>query len=158
MWTRIRRARLRGLIEGLVQRVRAESLNAVAHDDVERFQDYGFAANAVEGQGLVIEAGGHTIVVRMDRLAERPNLPSYVVAVWHKEGHSIHLKAGRIIQLDCDTLNINASAAVNINTPTVSLSNDLIINGTSLRVNGVEHVAHHHGGVSTGGANTANLA
>ena len=89
----LRRARIRNLKEGLVQSARIEALENDAKDDAERFQDYGFAANVVDGQGLVINAGGHTIVLRMDRLAERPQLPAFEVRVWHKEGH--HVEIGR---------------------------------------------------------------
>lgn len=55
----MRRARLRGLIEGPVQKVRAESTELHGRDAVERIQDYGFSAQPVEGQGLVISGGGH---------------------------------------------------------------------------------------------------
>ena len=48
----IRRARLRGLKEGDVQRVRAEGLENQSHDDSERFQDYGFAGNYVIGANI----------------------------------------------------------------------------------------------------------
>ena len=53
----LRRARMRGLVEGLVQRLRVEALDDDAKDDAERWQDYGFAGNPGEGQGLVINVG-----------------------------------------------------------------------------------------------------
>ena len=117
----LRRARLRGLVDGKVQTTRAESLDDQAHDDAERHQDYGFAGNPVDGQGLVMHVGGHTIVVRMDRIAERPQLAAYEVSVWHKEGHRVTLKAGRLVQVDCDHLVINASQDVTINTATMTV-------------------------------------
>lgn len=172
----LRRARIRGLREGLVQKARVEALDDSAHDDAERFQDYGFAANPVDGQGLQIEVGGHTLVIRMDRLAERPQLPAYEVAIWHKEGHMVRLRAGRLVQVDCDQLVINASASVAINSPNVSVtassgvtlttpgvaaSGDVSAAGTvsaptvaaasSLKVAGKEMAGHVHGGVDTGG-------
>ncbi|WP_198084980.1 phage baseplate assembly protein [Variovorax sp. E3] len=117
----IRRARLRNLKEGKVQTLRAEALDDDAKDAVERFQDYGFAANPVDGQGLVINAGGHTIAVRMDRLAERPRLASYEVRVWHKEGHSIALKDGRLIEVECDDFVLKAANSVKIQTKTMTV-------------------------------------
>lgn len=125
----LRRARLRGLVDGKVQKVRAESLDDQAHDDAERHQDYGFAAHPVDGQGLVLHVGGHTIVLRMDRITERPQLAAYEVCVWHHEGHKVTLKAGRLVEVECDSLVVNASADVTINTPvmTVNASDQVVL-------------------------------
>lgn len=125
----LRRARIRKLAEGLVQSARVEALENDAKDDAERFQDYGYAANAVEGQGLVITAGGHTIVLRMDRLAERPRLAAYEVSVWHKEGHNVTLKAGKLVEVSCDTFKVNAAVKVELNTPLVTASGTMGVTG-----------------------------
>lgn len=165
----LRRARLRTLAEGQVQTVRAEATENDARDDVERFQDYGFAANPVDGEGLVLNVCGHTIVIRMDRLAERPELAAHEVCVWHKEGHTVTLKAGRLVQVDCDDLVVNASSSVHIVTPTMTVdaSGEVTMNtpelhastlitapaieaATSLKAAGDEVVAHDHGAVSRG--------
>lgn len=180
----LRRARLRGLQEGPVQRARAESLESDAKDDAERFQDYGFSANPVEGQGLVINVAGHTIVLRMDRLAERPRMAAYEVVVWHKEGHRITLKAGGLVEVDCTRLVVNASGQIDLNTPTTNISGALnvagnttvggsasVAGGTSVGGNlsvagnststgnvsgaGVSLAAHTHGGVQQGNSSTA---
>ncbi len=166
----LRRSRLRGLVEGLVQRVRAESLEHDAKDDAERFQDYGFTANAVDGQGLVLNVGGHTIVLRMDRLAERPQLPAYEVAVWHREGHMVRLKAGKVVQISCDHLvvdaaadvvinspsvTVNASTGVTLATPQVTATEDVTVGGTATAAvdvvaAGISLVGHTHGNVDNG--------
>ena len=138
----LRRARIRGLKEGLVQSARVEALENDAKDAAERFQDYGFAANAVDGQGLVITAGGHTVVLRVDRLAERPRLPAYQVSVWHKEGHNVTLKDGKLIEVNCDTFKVNAAVKAEFNTPLVAMSAKATV-GDTLAV--TSHV--------TGGAN-----
>jgi len=154
----IRRARLRTLAEGLVQKARAEALDDDAKDEAERFQDYGFTAHPVDGEGLVINAGGHTIVLRMDRLAERPQLAEYEVSVWHKEGHRVTLKAGKLVQVDCDELVVNAAVRVALNTPVVEASAKItaptIEAGASLKAAGDEVVNHDHAGVSRGGSKT----
>ena len=110
----LRRARMRSLKEGLVQSLRVEALENDAKDNAERFQDYGYAANPVDGQGLAITVGGHTIVLRLDRLAERPRLAAYEVSVWHKEGHSVTLRAGKLVEVNCDTFRVNAAVKVEI--------------------------------------------
>ena len=118
----LRRARIRGLKEGRVQTARIEALENDVKDAVERWQDYGFACNAVEGQGLVINAGGHTIVLRMDRIAERPQLAAYEVSVWHKEGHNVTLRNGKVVEVNCDTFRVTAAVKVELNTPVVAMS------------------------------------
>lgn len=139
----LRRARLRGVREGQVQRARAEATELDAKDDCERFQDYGFAANPVDGQGLVLTVAGHTIVLRMDRLAERPQLAAHEVTVWHKDGHRVTLKAGQVVQVDCARLVVNASERVELNSPQVTTP-------TSLRVAGKELAGHTHISASPG--------
>lgn len=152
----LRRARIRGVKEGSVQTARAEALENDAKDEAERWQDYGFACNPVDGQGLVINAGGHTIVLRMDRISERPQLGAYEVSVWHKEGHSVTLKAGKLVQVDCDTLVINAAVGVTLNTPEVNASAKVtaptIEAADSLKIVGKEMKDHVHSGVTAGAA------
>lgn len=118
----LRRASFRKLVEGLVQRVRGDAMEQDGKDDIERFQDYGFAANPVDGQGLKIDWQGHTIVLRMDRLAERPQLAAHEVTVWHKEGHKVTLKDGRLIEVECDRMVVNASESYEVNTKTVKIN------------------------------------
>jgi phage gp45-like len=131
-----------------VQTVRAEALDIDAKDDAERWQDYGFSANPVEGQGLVINAGGHTVVVRMDRIAERPALAAFEVAVWHREGHMVRLRAGQVVEVNCAELRINATTRVRIDTP------ELDVVQPSLKVGGKQHHNHTHPGVTSGPSST----
>lgn len=151
----LRRARIRGLQEGKIQRGRVESTDNDVKDDAERMQDYGLASNPVDGQGLALTIGGHTIIVRMDRLAERPQLAAYEVAVWHKEGHKITLREGKLIEVDCDTLKVNATVKVEFNTPLVTNSGNVTAQGRVTGVAGVTGAGidvedHGHTGVQTG--------
>lgn len=162
----MRWVRVRGLKEGKFQKGRVEGFEGDVRDDAQRPQDYGFAANPVDGEGLKLEVGGHTIIVRMDRTAERPQLPAYEVAIWHKEGHTVRMRAGRIVQVDCDQFIVNASVGVALNTPTVaasaaitsqSLASQTVAAATSLKVGGKEVAGHNHGNVQNGPGNTANF-
>lgn len=138
----LQRARLRGLVEGLVQRARIEATDADGKDDAERFQDYGIAANPGDGQGLILHIGGHTIILRMDRLAERPKLAPYEVCVWHKEGHKVTLRSGKVVDVECTKLNVTATDEVQFITP-------------KLQHNGVDiGEKHAHGGVRSGSENS----
>ncbi len=163
----LRRARIRGLKEGQVQRGRSEAMENDVKDDAERFQDYGMASNPVDGQGLVLTVDGHTIIVRMDRLTERPQLAAYEVAVWHKEGHKITLRDGKLIEVDCDTLKVNAAVKVEFNTPLVtnsgshSTAGNVTIGGSATAVGrvtgqagvtgaGIVLETHHHNNTQPG--------
>jgi phage baseplate assembly protein V len=148
----LRRARLRGLVEGLVQRVRAEATELDAKDEAERFQDYGFSANPVDGQGLMLTWGGHTIVLRMDRLAERPQLAAHEVCVWHREGHKVTLKAGGVVEAVCTRLEATATAEAVLTAPVISLNattevrlnTPRVVVPTSLVLAGKEMATHRH--------------
>ena len=126
----LRRARLRNLTDDVVQHARVETCDADVKDNVERWQDDGFAAHPVDGQGLVLNVMGHTIVVRMDHLGERPVLQPYEVSVWHKEGHKITLKNDGVVEATCTTLLVSATKEVSITAPKVVLSGDLTVQGT----------------------------
>jgi phage gp45-like len=155
----LRWVRVRGLREGRFQAGRVEGFEGDVRDDAQRPQDYGFAANPVDGEGLKLEVGGHTVIVRVDRSAERPQLPAYEVAVWHKEGHMVRLRAGRIVQVDCDEFVVNASTQVRLNTPMVTASQAIeaqaVAAASSLQVAGKEVNGHDHGNVQTGSDHTA---
>jgi phage baseplate assembly protein V len=155
----MRLVRVRGLKEGTVQTARVEGFDPDTRDDVERFQDYGFAANPVEGEGLKFELFGTTFLLRLDRTAERPQLAAYEVCVWHKEGHSVTLKAGGVVQVDCTRYVVNASEEVVLNTPQVSGSGaaqfvGLVGSDVDVQAQGVSLVNHPHGGVVHGSAST----
>lgn len=163
----MRWVRVRGLTEGRMQKGRVEGLENDARDDAQRPQDYGFAANAVAGEGLKLEIGGHTVIIRLDRTAERPRLAAYEVSVWHKEGHNVTLRAGKIIEANCDIFRVNAAVKVELNTPTVNASNTIVAAtkvqaptvaaGGSLTVAGKEVAGHSHGNVQNGAGVTANF-
>lgn len=144
----LRRARLRGLREGLVQVVRAEALTNDARDDVERWQDYGFAAQPVDGEGLILHAGGHTIVLRMDRINDRPQLQAGEVCVWHKDGAYVKLKAGRVVEVEGDEIVLRASTSITLDAPVTTVPQPSLVLG------GKQIAGHDHGGVSTGGGVT----
>lgn len=140
----MRWVKVRGLREGKFQSGRTEGFEGDVRDNAQRPQDYGFAANAVDGEGLKLEVGGHTVIIRMDRTAERPQLPAYEVAVWHKEGHMVRLKGGRIVQVDCDQFIVNASTKVALNTPLVTTTGAINASG-DVKAGAISLQGHVHG-------------
>ena len=150
-----RRARFRGLTEGRVQTAKSEVFDANGRDRAERHQDYGFAGMPVSGEGIRFELGGHTFIMRMDRTAERPELAAYEVAVWHKEQHMVVLRAGRVVEVVCDRLVVNASDKVVLNTPRVEGPGDAEFAGTvtgqtDVVFAGISGLYHAHGGIERG--------
>lgn len=112
----IRRAAMRFSSAKLVQKYNITVFETNSADGIERFQDYGFTGQPAEGQGLVIDAGGTFFVLRVDQLKERPELADDEVAVWHKEGHKIHLKGKRLIQVECDDFEVKAKKSIKFDT------------------------------------------
>ncbi len=134
----LRWSRVRGLVEGLMQRGRAEGYANEAGDGVPRPQDYGFAGNPVAGQALYLEIDGQPVLLRLDILDKRPRLEPLEVAVWHSEGHFIKLKARGVVEVKGARLVIEMSDAVDIQAPA------LTHNGKNVGD------THAHGGVERG--------
>ena len=147
----LRRASIRGLKEGRVQKASVKVFDVSAPDQAERWQDYGFAGNPGEGEGIIIDVGGHAIVIRLDRLASRPQLAKYEVCVWHEQGHKLTLKDGGLIEADCTLFKVNGDMEVvgnqlvsgSATAQTVVGQQDVVFAGKSA-------LAHTHGGVQRG--------
>lgn len=112
--TRIQRGTSRNTTEGKSsQTVTVDIIDNDSSDEVERWQNYGLASSPVDGsQALVVTTGGHRVVVALDETAVRPKLGSAEVCLYHREGHQIHLKAGRIIELTADKFIVNADVEI----------------------------------------------
>jgi phage baseplate assembly protein V len=163
--TMIRRARMRAQSDGTVQKVRIDVFDTLGRDGIERMQDYGIASRPSEGEGLVLEVAGHLVVLRMDQSSKRPKLALDEVSVWHREGHSVTLKAGKKIVVDCDdyevntkNYTVNASTSAAFNTPqvvasAVLASQTINVAGTGM-IDGVSVGTHDHGNVQHGNDRT----
>lgn len=120
----------------LVLKYKVDIFETKSSDDAERLQDYGFASQPSEGEGLVIDVGGVVFILRIDRLKDRPQLAKDDVAMWHKDGAVIHLKAGKVIDINCSDFNVTGNAH---------------FKGGALTHNGVNvGSSHKHGGVESG--------
>lgn len=119
------RAVLSALSDGAArQRVQFSALRGEIKDNVERMQDYGFTSHPHPGAQVVfICVGGnrdHPIVVRADDPRHRKTgLQPGEVAIYTDEGDFIHLKRGRIMEIETGTLTIRASTKVTLDTPLV---------------------------------------
>ncbi len=110
-----------------MQAVQVKGMAGEALNDVEHPQPYGFTSNPLPGaEAFMMFPGGdrsHGIALVIDdrRYRLKP-LGSGEVAIYSHEGHSVVLKNGRLVQVDCDDLVINASASVSINTSSFSVT------------------------------------
>lgn len=132
-------------------RVQVRGLAGETLQDVEMMQQFGFTSHAPSGtEAIVLALGGdtsHGIVVATEHGSFRlKNLQSGEVAVYDLSGSSIILKNGRLIEMDCDTLHIKAAAKVQIDSPLVEASKELVAQG---RISGNDGLAVQGG---SGGA------
>ncbi|MDO4693038.1 MAG: phage baseplate assembly protein V [Eikenella sp.] len=119
---------------GGVQRIQLEGLDGETVQDLEHAEQYGFTAHPPAGSDcVVVPLGGktsHGIIVTTTNGAYRiTNLQEGETAVYNIDGAKIVLKRGRIIDIDCEVLNINAPGGVNIDAPNVDCSSKITAAG-----------------------------
>ncbi|VTP78725.1 phage baseplate assembly protein V [Haemophilus influenzae] len=107
-----------------IQKVQASGLADETLQDVELMQQFGFTSvPPTNTQAVILPIGGqttHGIVIATENGSFRvKNLQGGEVAVYDESGSSIVLKKGRLIEIDCDVLKINAATKVDISSPLV---------------------------------------
>lgn len=160
-----------------LQSLQVQLLKREIRENVERFQNYGFTAKPHAGaEGVVVFVGGnrdHGLCIAVDDRRYRvAGLADGEVAIYTDEGDRIHLKRNNVIEVTTETFRINAGTKVEINTPLlevdaplstfsgdVQAEGDIIdqTGGNARSMAGMREVFndHDHGGVQTGGGNTA---
>lgn len=123
-------------------------------DNAEHFEPYGFTSNPLAGaEVLAAFIGGdrsHSVVlVASDRRYRIQALKPGEVAIYTDEGDRVHFKRGRIIDIETGTLNIKASAAVNIDSPVVNQTGKIVSQGDQV-AGGISQIEHVHSGVQAG--------
>ncbi len=113
-----------------VQFVQGDGFATEKLRDNELFQHYGFTSNPLPGtMAIVLPIGGktaHGIVIATEHATYRlKGLKSGEVALYTDEGDSIVLKRGRLIEVATETLKINASDHVEMNTPLVKTTGEI---------------------------------
>lgn len=123
-----------------VKKVTGEALAGEAVRDAELFQHYGFGSCPPAGtMGVAVALGGassHAMIVATEHGAFGVDLATGEVSLYHREGHYVHLKNGRIVEVECDDYlvkckryQIDASEKTSINTPTLDASDNVNIGG-----------------------------
>lgn len=136
---------------GGVQKIQVEGLDGETVQDLEHAENFGFTSNPPAGSDcVVVPLGGktsHSIIVTTTNGAYRiTGLSDGETAVYNADGAKIVLKKGRVIEIDCDKLNIKAPSGVNITSEKVECSAVLTAQG---QINGNGGMAVQGGSVTT---------
>lgn len=123
-------------------------------DDVEHWQPYGFSAHPLGGaEALVLAVGGHrahSVVVSCgDRRYRLTGMEGGEVAIYTDEKDKIHLKRGRVIEVETHTLNIKAAESVNFDTPLITQTGQIVAQQDVVAAS-VSLIQHPHGDVQPG--------
>lgn len=126
--------------------------------DLEHFEPYGFTSHPLPGaEGIAAFIGGdrsHGIVLAVaDRRYRLKTLEAGEAAIYTDEGDKVHLKRGRVIDIETETLNIKATTAVNFDTPQINQTGKIVSEGDQV-AGGVSQIEHVHGGVLNGEGQT----
>ena len=119
---------------GGVQKIQVEGLDGETVQDLEHAENFGFTSNPPAGSDcVVVPLGGktsHGIIVTTTNGAYRiTGLSDGETAVYNADGAKMVLKKGRVIEIDCDKLNIKAPNGVNITSEKVECSAVLTAQG-----------------------------
>ena len=104
-----------------IQRVDVNLFSDEIHNNVERFQNYGFTSNPLNGSEVValFHSGNreHGIIVSIDNKKFRlKGLERGEVAIYTDEGDKIHFKRNKTIEFSTKQLIINSVDKVTVNT------------------------------------------
>ncbi len=142
---------------GGVQKIQVEGLDGETVQDLEHAENFGFTSNPPAGSDcVVVPLGGktsHGIIVTTTNGAYRiAGLSDGETAVYNADGAKMVLKKGRVIEIDCDKLNIKAPSGVNITSEKVECSAVLTAQG-QINGNGGMAVQGGSGTTFTGNVN-----
>lgn len=153
IWRRLRLIVSRGVVRRTDDALPLEVLQAdlLAGETalMERFQEYGFCSRPLPGAEVIAAAvggaRGHLVGVATDDRRHRPrDLEAGETCLYTDEGDEIRLKRGRIIavtagarlhvtapdvQVDCETAQVAAATAVTLDSPTVTVTGQLVVQG-----------------------------
>ena len=119
---------------GGVQKIQVEGLDGETVQDLEHAENFGFTSNPPAGSDcVVVPLGGKTshgiIVTTTNGAYSITGLSDGETAVYNADGAKMVLKKGRVIEIDCDKLNIKAPSGVNITSEKVECSAVLTAQG-----------------------------
>ncbi|WP_137971859.1 phage baseplate assembly protein V [Pseudomonas sp. F(2018)] len=119
-----------------------------AMDDIEHWQGYGLTVVPHPGaEALVLAAGGHrahsVVISCADRRYRLVGLEGGEVALYTDEEDKIHLKRGRVIEVETMTLIVKAGTGVHYDTPEITTTGRIVAQGDVIG-SGVSLKTHPH--------------
>lgn len=121
------RGRLTAMIEGAIKLFSATGRSGERFSGRECFQHYGFSSAPLAGaEVIVIGEGNHIVIVAEDDRRYRVGVEGGEVAIYSHEGDKIHLKQGRVVEIETETLLIKAGQRVRIESPVVEATGDIV--------------------------------
>lgn len=124
-----------------VQLVSGQGVAGEQLRDNELFQHYGFTSRPPSGaMAIVLPLGGktsHGVIIATEHASYRlVGLQEGELAIYTDEGTKMVMKRGRVIETDCDvyrlnckTFAVNATESSTFTTPTLTASDEAVING-----------------------------
>ncbi len=99
----------------------------------ELAQHYGFTSAPLAGaEFIALPIGGnskHVVVIATEDARYRVAVENGEVALYTDEGDYVHMKRGRVIEVETDTLLVKASKKVRFETPTIEASGQFLADG-----------------------------
>lgn len=99
----------------------------------ELFQHYGFTSAPLPGaEYIAIPVGGnsnHTVVIATEDARYRLKVLGGEVALYSHEGDHVHLKRGRVIEVNTETLLVKAGTKVRFETPLIEATGEIHAEG-----------------------------
>lgn len=152
--------------EGAIKLFSAIGRTSESFTQREYFQHYGFTSRPLPGaEGILVKNGNHIIMVASDDRRYRIAIGDGEVALYTDEGDHIHMKQGRIVEIETETLLVKAGTKVRFETPLIETTGQIEAVGTikDLRdstgktMSGMRgtYNTHTHGGIQPGAGSTA---
>lgn len=124
-----------------LQLAQADALAGEQAQAVEVLQQFGFSSGVPEGSDLiVIPLGGRTsasVIIATENAAYRLKVGPGEARMYSQDGAYIHIKQGRVIEIDCDELAINvknnarltAGSGIVLDTPQTTVTGNMTATG-----------------------------
>lgn len=157
------RGRLKSLSHDRVMLAQVEGLAGEKFQKTEYLQMAGFRSRPLPNAEMVIiplhgkSAHGVVVTCANGKMFKADVQDGESVLFNETDGHFIHLKNGKIIDISCDTLNINAAVAVNITSPSIHATASTSVtltspqttmsgrmDATDIYASGTSLCGHHH--------------
>lgn len=146
--------------EGLVKRFAGSGRPGESFTDREYFQHYGYTSRPLAGaEGILLKQDNNIILIASDDRRYRVTLAKGEVALYTDEGDHIHMKRGRLVEINTRELKIMASQKVTMDTPLVETTGQIKadldiadqVTGTGRSMKSMREVYNLHNHMETGG-------